>query len=39
VPNINTAIESDFQKATMSVYRSKDQATHLTLPVLPRIQP
>jgi putative CocE/NonD family hydrolase len=39
VPNINTAIESDFQKATMSVYRSKDQATFLTLPVLPRIQP
>ncbi len=39
VPNINTAKESDFKAATMEVYRSKDLPTHLTLPVLPRIQP
>ena len=39
VKNINTAGESDFRKATMTVYRSRDLATHLTLPVLPRIQP
>ena len=35
VPNINTAKASDFKPATMTVYRSKDLATHLTLPVLP----
>jgi predicted acyl esterase len=35
VPNINTAKASDFKPATMSVYRSKDLATHLTLPVWP----
>jgi putative CocE/NonD family hydrolase len=34
VANINTASESDFKAATMRVYRSKDLATHLTLPVL-----
>jgi putative CocE/NonD family hydrolase len=35
VPNINTATESDFKPATMRVFRSKDMATHLTLPILP----
>jgi putative CocE/NonD family hydrolase len=39
VPNINTANESDFKAATMRVYRSKDLATHLTLPILPWVQP
>jgi putative CocE/NonD family hydrolase len=35
VPNINTAKASDFKPATMQVYRSRDLATHLTLPILP----
>ena len=39
VQNINFAKASDFRAATMQVYRSKDQATHLTLPILPRVQP
>ncbi|HEY4218904.1 MAG TPA: CocE/NonD family hydrolase [Gemmatimonadaceae bacterium] len=36
VPNINFAKASDFKKATMTVYRAKGMATHLTLPVLPQ---
>lgn len=35
VPNINTASASDFQKATMTVFRSATQASHIVLPVLP----
>jgi putative CocE/NonD family hydrolase len=35
VPNINTANASDFQKATMTVFRGASQASHLVLPVLP----
>ena len=35
VPNINTASASDFQKATMTVFRGKALASHLVLPVLP----
>ncbi len=35
IPNINAASASDFKPATMNVYRSKDLATHLTLPILP----
>lgn len=33
--DIYTATESDFVKATQRVYRSKDLATHLVLPILP----
>jgi putative CocE/NonD family hydrolase len=39
VTNINQALESDFRPATMRVYRSKQLATYLTLPVLPLSQP
>ena len=35
VPNINTARASDFQKATMTVFRGRGLASHLVLPVLP----
>jgi putative CocE/NonD family hydrolase len=35
VPNINTASASDFQKATMTVFRDQARASHLVLPVLP----
>ena len=35
VPNINTANASDFQKATMTIFRGAGQASHLVLPVLP----
>ncbi len=36
VDNIFLADESDFNKATQRVYRSKDHATHLLVGVLPR---
>ncbi len=35
VPNIFEAKDSDFQKATQSVYRSAKQASHIELQVLP----
>jgi putative CocE/NonD family hydrolase len=35
VPNINTANASDFQRATMTVFRDAGRASHLLLPVLP----
>ena len=35
VPNINTANASDFQRATMTVFRDAARASHLVLPVLP----
>jgi putative CocE/NonD family hydrolase len=38
VTNINAARGSDFKPATMRVYRSKQLATYLTLPILPRPQ-
>ena len=37
VANINTADASDFQKATMTVFRDRLQASHLVLPVLPSL--
>ena len=35
VPNINTAVASDFQKATMTVFRDAVKASFVMLPVLP----
>ena len=35
VPNINTANASDFQRATMTVFRDAGRASHIVLPVLP----
>lgn len=34
VPNINTADATDFRSATMTVFRSRAQPSHLVLPVL-----
>ncbi|MGH7619869.1 MAG: CocE/NonD family hydrolase [Gemmatimonadaceae bacterium] len=35
VPNINTASATDFQRATMTVFRDRARASHIVLPVLP----
>jgi predicted acyl esterase len=35
VPNINTASDSDFQPATMTLFRSVARPSHIVLPVLP----
>ncbi|MDQ6827267.1 MAG: CocE/NonD family hydrolase [Gemmatimonadota bacterium] len=35
VPNINTAVPSDFKAATMTVFRSASHPSSITLPVLP----
>ena len=35
VPNINTASQSDFQKATMTVFHSAARPSHVTVRVLP----
>ncbi len=35
VPNINTANASDFQRATMTVFRDAGRASYLVLPMLP----
>ena len=39
VPNINTAKASDFQKATMTVFRSSAQASRIDVRVLPDVRP
>jgi predicted acyl esterase len=35
VPNIYTASDADYQRATQRIYRSADHASYVQLPVVP----